>query len=37
MHAQHRALGCEAPEGQCCVCVVSHTKRAMTAIYHPLP
>ena len=32
MHTQYEARGHKAPEGKCCVCVVSRTKRSMTLI-----
>ena len=32
VHTQHDARGRKVPEGECCVCTISQTKRAMTII-----
>ena len=33
MHMQHEARKREAPEGECCICIISHTKRTMSITY----
>ena len=33
VQTQHESRGREAPEGECCVCTISHTKRTITIIF----
>ena len=34
MHMQQRAQGFKAPKDECCICIISHTRRTIPVISH---